>query len=66
MRDPIRILVPFLNPPTTFPACGTFLQVLQDQVTLDGIKQFYIYVEEQTYKLATILDLYTTLNISQS
>mmetsp|Transcript_28390 Transcript_28390/g.39511 ORF Transcript_28390/g.39511 Transcript_28390/m.39511 type:complete len:370 (+) Transcript_28390:173-1282(+) len=35
-------------------------------VTLDGIKQFYIHVEKEDWKLETLCDLYDTLSITQA
>merc|ERR1712137_604866 len=33
------------------------------EITLEGIKQFFIYIEEEDWKLDTLCDLYETLNI---
>jgi translation initiation factor 4A len=38
----------------------------KDEVTLEGIRQFHIYVEREEYKLDTLLDLYDRLSVSQS
>eukprot|EP00472_Partenskyella_glossopodia_P003875 CAMPEP_0197526418 /NCGR_PEP_ID=MMETSP1318-20131121/17785_1 /TAXON_ID=552666 /ORGANISM="Partenskyella glossopodia, Strain RCC365" /LENGTH=465 /DNA_ID=CAMNT_0043080575 /DNA_START=51 /DNA_END=1448 /DNA_ORIENTATION=+ len=35
-------------------------------VTLDGIKQFYVALDREEYKLPTLLDLYEAISISQS
>ncbi|XP_035828038.1 eukaryotic initiation factor 4A-6 [Aplysia californica] len=40
--------------------------VKQEQLTLEGIRQFYVQVEKEEFKLATLCDLYETLTISQS
>lgn len=40
--------------------------VKRDELTLEGIKQFYISVEREDWKLDTLCDLYDTLSISQS
>eukprot|EP01084_Bolivina_argentea_P029558 54884_1 len=40
--------------------------VKKEMVTLDGIKQFYIAVEKEDFKLATLIDLYESLNITQA
>jgi len=40
--------------------------VKKDELTLEGIKQFYIAVEREEWKLDTLCDLYDTLNITQS
>ena len=42
------------------------LLVKRDEITLDGIKQFFIAVEKEDYKFATLCDLYDTLTITQS
>lgn len=38
----------------------------KDEVTLEGIRQYHIYVEREEYKLDTLLDLYDRLSVSQS
>lgn len=40
--------------------------VKKDELTLDGIKQFYIAIERDDWKLETLCDLYTTLTITQA
>jgi len=40
--------------------------VKKEEVTLEGIKQFYIAVEREEWKLDTLIDLYETLTITQS
>ncbi len=49
---------------------GTCLQVRilvkRDELTLEGIKQFYVNVEKEEWKLDTLCDLYETLAITQS
>lgn len=40
--------------------------IKQDELTLDGIKQFCVDVDEQQYKFMTLCDLYKFLNINQS
>jgi len=40
--------------------------VKRDELTLDGIKQFYITVEKEEWKLETLCDLYETLTITQA
>lgn len=39
--------------------------VKKDQLTLDGIAQFYIAIEKEEWKLDTLCDLYETLTITQ-
>lgn len=40
--------------------------VKKDELTLEGIKQFYIMVEREDWKLDTLCDLYETLTITQA
>jgi len=40
--------------------------VKRNELTLEGIKQFYINVEREEWKLDTLCDLYETLNITQA
>ncbi|KAF8568437.1 hypothetical protein P879_05281 [Paragonimus westermani] len=39
--------------------------VKKEELTLDGIKQFYINVSEERFKLDTLMDLYRIMNLSQ-
>jgi len=39
--------------------------VKREQLTLDGIKQFYIDVEREDWKIDVLADLYSTLSITQ-
>lgn len=40
--------------------------VKKDELTLEGIRQFYIATEREEWKLETLCDLYTTLTITQA
>merc|ERR1719197_573964 len=40
--------------------------VKRDELTLEGIKQFFIMVEREDWKLDTLCDLYETLTITQA
>jgi len=40
--------------------------VKQEELTLEGIRQFYIQVEREEFKLPTLCDLYEVLTVSQS
>jgi translation initiation factor 4A len=40
--------------------------VKKDQLTLEGIKQFYIAIEREEWKFDTLCDLYSTLTITQA
>ncbi|KAH8855228.1 ATP-dependent RNA helicase eIF4A, partial [Schistosoma japonicum] len=39
--------------------------IKKEELTLDGIKQFYINVSKEEYKLETLMDLYKVMNLSQ-
>ncbi|KAJ0979340.1 hypothetical protein J5N97_014814 [Dioscorea zingiberensis] len=49
----------FMNKPV-------MILVKRDELTLEGIKQFYINVEKEDWKLETLCDLYESLAIAQS
>ena len=40
--------------------------LLSDELTLDGIKQFFVAVEREEWKFDTLCDLYDTLTITQA
>jgi len=40
--------------------------VKKDELTLEGIRQFYIAVDREEFKFDTLCDLYETLNITQA
>jgi translation initiation factor 4A len=40
--------------------------VKRDELTLEGIKQFYVSVDKEEWKLDTLCDLYETLTITQA
>jgi translation initiation factor 4A len=58
-QEALEITQKFMNNPVT-------ILVKRDELTLEGIKQFYISVEREEWKLDTLCDLYDTLNITQS
>lgn len=37
-----------------------------DELTLEGIKQFFVAVEKEEWKFDTLCDLYDTLTITQA
>lgn len=43
-----------------------WILVKKDELTLEGIKQFYIAVEKEEWKLDTLCDLYETVTITQA
>jgi translation initiation factor 4A len=40
--------------------------VKKDELTLEGLKQFYVNVEKEEWKFDTLCDLYKTINITQA
>jgi translation initiation factor 4A len=42
------------------------LLIKAENVTLDGISQFYLGIEQETWKVATLFDLYDRLKINQT
>jgi len=44
------------------------IQILikKEELTLEGIRQFYILIEKEEWKFETLCDLYDTLNITQA
>jgi len=57
--DALAITRRFMNNPVR-------ILVKQEELTLEGIRQFYINVEREEWKLDTLCDLYDTLNITQA
>jgi len=57
--DALDITNKFMNKPVR-------ILVKKDELTLEGIRQFYISVEREEFKLETLCDLYETLNITQA
>lgn len=57
--DALEITQKFMNNPIR-------ILVKKDELTLEGIKQFFINVEREEWKLDTLSDLYETLNITQA
>lgn len=57
--DMLELSTKFMREPTR-------ILVKKDQLTLEGIQQFYIAIEKEHWKLETLCDLYETLTITQS
>jgi len=57
--DALEITQKFMNNPIR-------ILVKRDELTLEGIKQFYVMVEKEDWKFPTLCDLYETLNITQA
>jgi translation initiation factor 4A len=58
--------IEILNITSRFMRDPVRILVKKEQLTLDGIKQFYVAVEKEEYKLDTLCDLYETLTITQA
>jgi superfamily II DNA/RNA helicase len=58
-RDKIGLTKYFMNNPV-------MIFVKRDMLTLEGISQFYIAVDEESWKFDTLCDLYDTIAVSQS
>ncbi|XP_059076264.1 eukaryotic initiation factor 4A-10-like [Cryptomeria japonica] len=56
--EALEITRKFMNNPVR-------ILVKRDDLTLEGIKQFYVNVEKEDYKIDTLCDLYETLAITQ-
>ena len=56
----------FFNITNKFMRNPVKILVKADQLTLEGIKQFYIDVQKNNYKFETLCDLYSLLTINQS
>merc|ERR1711992_325617 len=52
--------------PTKFMREPKRILVNKDELTLEGIRQFYVYVEKDDWKMDTLCDIYETLTITQS
>ena len=57
--EALELTTKFMRDPAT-------ILVKRDELTLDGIKQFYIAVDKEDFKLDTLCDLYETLTITQA
>lgn len=44
----------------------TMILVKKEEVTLEGIQQFYVRIEQEDWKFGTLCDLYETLTITQA
>merc|ERR1711998_205284 len=59
MGDVVELTSKFMRDPIR-------ILVKKDELTLDGIKQFYVMVEREEWKLDTLCDPYETLTITQA
>ena len=66
------ILVSATLPPEVLDVATKFMTdplrilVKRDELTLEGIRQFYVAIEKEEWKLDTLCDLYETLTITQA
>ncbi|KAH7821847.1 DEAD box ATP-dependent RNA helicase [Monocercomonoides exilis] len=51
---------------TKFMTTPVRILVKRDELTLEGIKQFFVSVEKEAWKFETLCDLYDTLTVTQS
>jgi len=51
---------------TKFMRDAVRILVKKDELTLEGIRQFYVAIEKEEWKLDTLCDLYETLTITQA
>ncbi|KAM5514717.1 ATP-dependent RNA helicase eIF4A (DEAD/DEAH box helicase) [Fusarium oxysporum f. sp. phaseoli] len=58
-QDVLEVTTKFMRDPVR-------ILVKKDELTLEGIKQFYIAVEKEEWKLDTLSDLYETVTITQA
>lgn len=58
-REVLDITTKFMNEPVR-------VLVKRDELTLEGIKQFFVAVEKEEWKFDTLCDLYDTLTITQA
>ena len=63
MTDPIRILVKRSD---IRMLCWCAPYPTSDELTLEGIKQFFVAVEKEEWKFDTLCDLYDTLTVTQA
>lgn len=58
-QDVLEVTTRFMRDPIR-------ILVKKEQLTLEGIKQFYVMVDKEEWKLDTLCDLYETLTITQA
>ena len=58
-QDVLEVTTKFMRDPVR-------ILVKKAELTLEGIKQFYIAVEKEDWKLDTLCDLYETVTITQA
>ncbi|OBA24272.1 eukaryotic initiation factor 4A [Metschnikowia bicuspidata var. bicuspidata NRRL YB-4993] len=58
-QDVLEVTTKFMNNPVR-------ILVKKDELTLEGIKQYYINVEEEAYKFDCLCDLYDSISVTQA
>jgi translation initiation factor 4A len=58
-QDVLEVTTKFMRDPIR-------ILVKKDELTLEGIKQFFVNVEKEDWKLDTLCDLYETLTVTQA
>lgn len=58
-QDVLEVTSKFMNNPVR-------ILVKKDELTLEGIKQFFINVEEEAYKFDCLCDLYDSISVTQA
>lgn len=57
--DVLEVTKRFMNDPIR-------ILVKKEELTLEGIRQFYIFVDKDEWKFETLCDLYNTVNVTQA
>lgn len=58
-QDVLEVTKKFMREPVR-------ILVKKEELTLEGIKQFFVYIEREEWKFETLCDLYETLTITQA
>ncbi|KAK7682948.1 translation initiation factor eIF4A [Cerrena zonata] len=58
-QDVLEVTTKFMQNPVR-------ILVKKDELTLEGIKQFYVNVEEEEYKFDCLVDLYDSISVTQA
>ncbi|EGW34699.1 ATP-dependent RNA helicase eIF4A [Spathaspora passalidarum NRRL Y-27907] len=58
-QDVLEVTTKFMNNPVR-------ILVKKDELTLEGIKQFYVNVEQEEYKFDCLVDLYDSISVTQA
>lgn len=58
-RDVLEVTTKFMRDPVR-------ILVKKDELTLEGIRQFYVNVEEEQYKYECLTDLYDSISVTQA